>query len=356
MKKRILILCTEISHYRIPLYNELSKFYDLTILHGGGKISSESTLRFDTVYSKDLKLAGFRYQVESFRLVKRGEFDAIISLMDFHCLSNIFAFWIRPRNVKFIFWGAWITKNGFANAVRIRLIKNSDAHIFYDKRTMECFRELGCDPSKLFVANNTVAVAKTKLSIQKKKRILFVGSLNPRKDVPRLLRAFKYSIDIIDHTFILTIIGNGEEKKRILKLIKELELQRSVEVLESINNLERLERYYSESLFAVSLGQAGLSVLQSFGFGVPFVTAFDAISGGEIHNIRHLHNGILCSKNIDCLLDVLLFAINNEDLLVTMGQNAFKDYQNYCSIENYALGFVDAVENTRTSKTRNFYE
>ena len=51
--------------------------------------------------------------------------------------------------------------------------------------------------------------------------------------------------------------------------------------------------FYKFAYCSISYGQAGLSVLQAFAFGVPFLTTENAISGGEKHNIENGKNGFL---------------------------------------------------------------
>ena len=55
-------------------------------------------------------------------------------------------------------------------------------------------------------------------------------------------------------------------------------------------------KFYNRAIMSISLNQAGLSVLNSFAHGVPFVTMNNAASGGEKFNIVNNYNGIFLNK------------------------------------------------------------
>ena len=91
-----------------------------------------------------------------------------------------------------------------------------------------------------------------------------------------------------------------------------------------------------------SYGQAGLSVLQSFAYGVPYITCKDAISGGEHKNIVHKMNGLLFDDQYsieDAINDLIL----DKDFAIKLGKNAYNYYSKFCTIEEMAKGFHEAI-------------
>lgn len=54
-KKKVLIIQNTIPHYRIPLYNELSKKYELTVLHSGNNRINEN-YKFNEIIASKRKI------------------------------------------------------------------------------------------------------------------------------------------------------------------------------------------------------------------------------------------------------------------------------------------------------------
>ena len=65
-----------------------------------------------------------------------------------------------------------------------------------------------------------------------------------------------------------------------------------------IDKPDQLKYIYDNAIATVSVGQAGLAVSQSIGFGVPFVTHKDAITGGEIYGVQPGKTGDLLTSNL----------------------------------------------------------
>lgn len=350
-KKKILIVYNFILHYRKPLFNLLAKEYDITVLHSGNKTITEN----DTYSEKIVpfkKLGPFYFQKGLINEIRTKKYDVIIALFDLRWVHTIYSVFKHNKETKFILWGAWFTKFKLANKIRLFLTKKADASIFYTYSSMKDFIDNGIDSSSLYVANNTFDVGERIKSYEfnSKFRILFVGSLDKRKQNKLLLVSFANILIRIPKHIMLTIVGDGAEFEALKKLSKQLQIEQRVEFVGRINDPKVLKKYYAESLLSVSIGQAGLSVLQAMGFGVPFLTKKNAISGGEITNIKHRYNGILCDDDIESIESNLVYACNNVNIMLKMGHNAYNYYSKFCTIENYVLGFKDAIEETRTAK------
>lgn len=100
--------------------------------------------------------------------------------------------------------------------------------------------------------------------------------------------------------------------------------------------------YFFRSILCISPKQAGLSVLKSMGYGVPFVTRKDAITGGEINNIMDGVNGIFY-HSLNELADVIIDVRCHPENFKRMSENARTYYLQNASIEKMAHGFIDAT-------------
>jgi glycosyltransferase involved in cell wall biosynthesis len=351
MKRKVLIGYNYILHYRVPLFNKLAEKYDVTVLHSG-KSMRETNDKYAELIVPVYKIGPFHFQPGFIKEVTKKEYDVVIALFDVAWITTLIAVFIRRKKCKFILWGAWITKNKLANLLRVAFSKRVDSNIFYTHAARKDFISRNVNENKLFVANNTFDVGEQIESFKYilKNRILFVGSLDERKQNDLLIYAFNNIIDKINEDINLTIIGEGSKLESLKRLVSEIGLTKRVEFFGKINDVDYLKEYYKVAIVSVSFGQAGLSVLQSLGYGVPFLTKKNAISGGEITNIRNDYNGILCDDNIKSLQENLLKLCLDIPYARVLGENAFNYYKKYCTMENMANGFIDAIENSRLSE------
>ena len=128
--------------------------------------------------------------------------------------------------------------------------------------------------------------------------------------------------------------------------VEDYNIQSRVKFLGRIEDINRLKYFYKRAIVSVSYGQSGLSVLQSLGYGVPFLTKENSISGGEKTNIKHNLNSIFCDDSQNSLESYLTKLCLDIKLSRELGKNAFQYYTKYCTIENMTQGFIDAIEKT----------
>ncbi|MDA9852236.1 glycosyltransferase, partial [Flavobacteriaceae bacterium] len=137
----------------------------------------------------------------------------------------------------------------------------------------------------------------------------------------------------------------------VLKLLKSNDqclinkLNSRVVILGGIYEENKLKNLFEEAICCISPNQAGLSVLKSFGYGVPFITKKNSITGGERLNIIDCHNGILYNTK-DELFQIINNTESNKDFYYKMGLNAMDYYESGYTIDNMKDNFVKAIENT----------
>ena len=103
-----------------------------------------------------------------------------------------------------------------------------------------------------------------------------------------------------------------------------------------------LRKFYNKAIMSISLNQAGLSVLNSLGYGVPFITMKNSVTGGERFNIKDKYNGLLLNKTSD-LIKVFRKSDENKSYFVKMGKNAYKSYIKNASYQNMILNIYSAI-------------
>lgn len=340
--KKVCILQNKVLHYRKPLYNKLSETFDLTIIHTGNPTVNEQD-DYKEIIIPAKKRGPFVFQKDLIALLKKGHYDKIIGMLDIHWFTIIRAYF--KFKSSFIWWGIGVSDKNVGNKIRAFFLKKGTPMIFYTKDGIEAFKKLGLDSKKFFHCNNTFHIENRIKCYESpsKTSILFVGSLDERKQNSVLINAFKNILPKIKNEITLDIIGAGKQEQVLKELTKTLQLESRVIFHGAINDTSVLENFYKKAICSVSFGQAGLAVLQSLGYGVPFITKKNAISGGEKSNILNGKNGFLIDDDINDLAKHIQMLCLNDSLSKELGEFAYHYYTNNCTLNNMAHIFTQAI-------------
>ena len=302
---KVLLLQGSIVHYRVPVYNELAQKVDLTVVYSEGSVPEDVCFKYQYIPTIKKHYKIFRD--------------------NFEFLNNINESFDENQNI--------IKKT-------LGYIKRADAMLFYADYPVQKFAKLGIKKEKLFVANNTVKVLKHKE--KNKDCLLFIGSLYKQKKINVLLEAYWIAYQKNSNIPNLILIGEGSERENIEQWIAKYGLNEKITLTGGIYNEEKLVTYFEKAILCISPDQAGLSVLKSMGYGVPYVTHRDAITGGEIFNIKNGINGILM-ESFDELENIILEASADIGKFLQMGRNAEQYYYENRTIEKMVSGFEQAI-------------
>ncbi len=108
------------------------------------------------------------------------------------------------------------------------------------------------------------------------KYLLFVGTLEPRKNLPRLLKAYSLlSCSIKDEYPLIIVGGKGWGEDDIDDIVKQLDIEKYVQILGYLSDKELATVYQEASLLVMpSLYEGfGLPLLEAMSVGVPVVTS-----------------------------------------------------------------------------------
>lgn len=343
--KRVLILQNKILHYRKPLYNKLAEKYDLTVLHSGAA-SIEDGDNYKEIIVPVKTRFKLKFQEGVIQEVKSGKYFAVVAMLDIHWINNLIASYVFPKSTKFIWWGIMVSSKKTGNKIRAKILKRGLPSIFYTEQGIRDMKQFGVNNSNATFCNNTIHI-ENRIKCYKepvKSSILFVGSLDSRKRVDILISSFSFIQKSISENITLDIIGSGIEESNLKEQVKDLKLEDKILFHGQINKTNELESFYKKAICSVSFGQAGLAVLQSMGYGVPFITKQNAISGGEITNISHNENGFICENNPESLSKYLIKLCQDTSLSCKMGEKAYLHYSENCTIEKMADKFSYLLE------------
>jgi glycosyltransferase involved in cell wall biosynthesis len=176
--------------------------------------------------------------------------------------------------------------------------------------------------------DNYKNLQKQDFQVNNKKIIIFVGSLRPVKGLEYLIKAMGIIHVEMENT-ILMIIGDGEERKSLEKLVLKLHLENVVTFIGEIPN-ENIPSYLVQGdVFVLpSLSEGFPNVLlEAMAAGLPIVTTN---TKGLSDIIRNEENGYLVEpKNPQQLAEKLLMILKNSTQSKKISNNNIEKAKKY---------------------------
>jgi glycosyltransferase involved in cell wall biosynthesis len=354
---KVIFFTPKLQPYRVPILLEIirqSKI-NLTVCHSGKPLLNEVD-EIDEILISEKKI--WKFVTHERNLVDMcNDFDVAVVMMYLQRLSYMKLLLSPRRKFKLAYWGIGVKASistkfdqpSIVNYARYFIAAVADATIFYTDYAKKKYINFGINEEKLFVMQNTVEVLVSKDESVERNTILFVGALYKQKKIFNLLEAYLEAYSKSDEIPLLNIIGGGDELEAVELWITENAMSHKVKLLGAIFDETVLKTYFEKAIATVSPGQAGLSVLKSMGYGVPFVTRVDAATGGERLNIENGVNGVLyeSDENLSILINEMVL---NKDRFLQMGKNAKRFYYENRTPEIMANGFIDTVEYVMSQK------
>jgi len=348
-KKICFVLDHKLHHYRIPFFKKLSqKGYIIDIYHIGTEISfNEERVKEKLIsFSKPLN------KLLHFDLPSLQGYSVVIFMQNLRLLNLWSATLSFKRKSKIIHWGIGVSSSrglpknkNLISFLRDFLSNYADALVFYSEFPVQFFNKK--NKAKSFIAHNTIVNRLSKdFSSSKKDSFLFIGSLNERKGLDVLLLAFKEYLSLNPSQIkYLNIVGDGKKTlvDKFKQFVQENNLSQNVRFVGALYDENEKRKYFESAVACISPKQAGLSVLESFSFGVPFICFDNAISGGEHLNIKNGFNGYLVKSKKE-LISRMLFMVNNEKEYRVMGRNSYEFFSRERSMDEMVSQFDAAIK------------
>lgn len=331
--------------YRLPLFERLAAEPELRV-----------TVACHTDHTADLRAASSPLRILQTRLLNIGPFrwhrsllaaarrcDVAVIMFDVRWLSCMLVAFLYPE--KAVLWGHGLGRSPVAQRMRLFLARRSAAVLVYEESARAAFIDAGCDPERVFVAGNTVEVARPGRAQGIRSRFLYVGRLQTRKRIEQLLLTFARVQPDLPDSIGVTIVGDGFIRPELERVAEELGIASRVEFTGAVYDEGELAGHYARAIAYVSPGDVGLGVLQSFGYGVPVITCASRTHGPEFENIVDGVNGYICNDMSE--LGHALAKLGKDSALAeTLGMNALHHYCSKRTINDMvgrvaeAIGFV----------------
>ena len=172
-------------------------------------------------------------------------------------------------------------------------------------------------------------------------RLLTVSRLDQRKSHKNILMTIKNLLPKFPNLKYVSV-GDGDERKNLLKLRKELGLENNVELLfksteqEKVALLEQSDVFVMPSVvYKKSVEGFGITYIEAASYGKPSI---GGIYGGEGDAIKSGQTGYLCNGNdLNAIYDTLLKTLANDHYL-ELGANALefsKDFSWEKTVKRY---------------------
>lgn len=214
--------------------------------------------------------------------------DIVVLVFNPRILSN-WVVLVRRRVARrtTILWGhAWSRRGPRrrSNVLRGAMRRLAHALIVYTQTEADELRRrvpgirVGPAPNALY----TLAELEARPVTTPPTDIVYVGRLTPQKKPGLLVDAFRLALGGLPPDVRLVLAGDGPLRDELARQVEAMGLSERVRFLGHVSEVEELAEIYRTAIVSVSPGYAGLSLIQSLGFGVPMVVARDEPHAPEI--------------------------------------------------------------------------
>jgi glycosyltransferase involved in cell wall biosynthesis len=347
MTRVLLLHAGRLPHYRVPVLNYLSRYlqersFGLTVTSDGIEPDSPTAVHFDYVQTR-LSIGKIA------RIVRRGNFQVVIMFVGLRYLY-LFPVYLIVKGIlgrKMVWWG-----QGRDLAHPNAILKNaaySTEHLLCDSIILyaEHLRKYVARrfQHKVFIANNTLALtypgappgAKDTIlrsfNIGTEKNIICMGRFQKRKRIDKLLAAMQL-MNRPDIGLILV----GPDTERVLENIDAPNIYK----MGSIYDERRFDLLSAADVYCLP-GAVGLSIVDAFHCGLPFVTE-EGDESAEIAYLQHGVNGFVVPRgDVGELARRLLLLLDDAELRTKFSEAARKEAATNASIEKLCEGFLRAL-------------
>jgi len=342
-RNKLLIIQEFMTKYRIPVYKELTNFYDVkfcfSLAHEQvGFFSSlqDFPLKEEVFISKRISFKIFYYQLSKLKYVFNVKPDVIFMAGNLRDLS----FWLlllfgRVMGYKMVIHGQGPFNKQEQNSILRKLMYGSilflsDKYICYNEFCLQSFVKLKIPfLKKVCYVNNVVNYVNDLPEIKQKEYsqlgILFVGRLRSDSNFENLLLVVR---KLRKHFYGLKIhlVGDlvTESNKLILDTNKDIVIYHGK--THSFSELKNVAKSCSVGCYP---GDAGLSVVTYLALGLGVVVHNDLYKhkGPEVAYLSFGEDSLSFKReNWQDLEKVLYEALNSESLRKNLGRNAYHKF------------------------------
>ncbi len=289
----VLLLTNTPAPYRMPVFAELAKQVDLTVLYCENtqpdrfwKVDlSHTSIAHEYLPSRTVRLPGMRLTINPnlARRLNNLHFDIAIAGENFSHFPAVITLnrAARRRKVPFALWSgaidtAYASGNFLSNLYRRWLYGRTQAFLTYGSAATRFLQRRGVPAHKIVPGRQVVPAeqifpptqSREELGLANKQVVLYVGYLNDRKGLPTLLKAFQRVAKKDDR---LILIGDGPEKATLQQMAQGDD---RIQFPGYLEGAEKSSWYAASDIFVLPTRHDpwGLVVNEAMSFGLPIIT------------------------------------------------------------------------------------
>ena len=244
-------------------------------------------------------------------------------------LNKHYIIWARGSDI-YLSWQ-------FKTIILKLVLKNADAVIALTEDMKKAIQKVYNE--NVFVIPNGVDLrnfenisqknCRSKLAIKENKKIiLFVGTLRPVKGVRYLVEAMEIIIQKNTNTRLM-LVGDGEDRRKLEKLVKEFVLDEYVTFVGKVSNEKVPEYMVASDVFVLPSLSEGFPnvVLEAMASGLPIVATK---VGGLPEIVKDRENGFLVEpKNPEEIAEKVLLILKGDELRERISEYNKKKVKEY---------------------------
>ncbi len=200
----------------------------------------------------------------------------------------------------------------------------------------------GVDLSQFTPGRAKVKILKKHKLDSNKKRVLYVGRVDPEKSLSNVVTAFAGVLDEVPDAE-LVIVGDGTDRRHLLDLAQALGITKNVKFPGRIMPPDITEIYRSATVFvtASETETQGIVLIEAAATGLPLV----AVDAGAVRELcQNKKNGILCNPgDLNAITKALTKILQSEELQEKYGEKSLEIAQKH-DLNRTLKRFVEIYE------------
>ena len=378
----VAIIQRVLPRYRLPVFEKIGRSYQTALtVYSGDKLgiresvtdSQTPAFKLCSVYTAEIRILGLTFCIQPGVPwhILFGRHDALIVEASPWVLSNWLVFVIaKLKRTPIIGWGSgsgkvWNSKlqTLFSPIQKLLFKFVFDACIAYGSSSAELFNNLGHPKDKIFLAWNSIDTEETEkriseicndsshveklkkqLGLNTYKTVLFVGQLQPPKQIPNLLKAFA----IIKRNLPdcgLIIVGDGPERNYLQEVSQSLSLD-DVIFLGDLRGKNLAEIFVVADVFVLP-GWGGLAIQEAVSYGLPVVTTRG--DGTAVDLVQNEINGFILSEGKpEYIAEKIRTILTDDTLCKNMGKQSRQIALHKINIDTMVEGFLNAIRSVNS--------